>query len=90
MGTIACGYCGESFRAGRPSCPHCGSDIRTGWKDADEIEATSVELGGMNDDAYADFLEREGLTPAQVAGWNVPILVATLVLVAILVAIMWI
>ncbi len=62
MTSVECGYCGEPFRQGRLSCPHCGSDSRTGWKGADEIEAESVELGGMDDDAYSDFLEREGLS----------------------------
>ena len=90
MTTIECGYCGESFPAARPSCPHCGSDSQTGWKDADEIEATSVELGGMDDDAYQDLLKREGLAPERAVGWNVPLLVGVFVLIIILAMLAWI
>lgn len=89
MATVECGYCGESFRAGRPSCPHCGSDAQTGWKDDDAIEAESVELGGMDDDAYQDFLEREGLQRDQATGWSVPLLVGVMVLIAILALMAW-
>ena len=61
MGMATCGYCGEEFRAARPSCPHCGSDRDTGWKDGDEIDAASVEIATMDDEGYEAFLREEGL-----------------------------
>lgn len=32
------------FRTGRLACPECGSDERTGWQDAEEIDYQSVEI----------------------------------------------
>jgi glutaredoxin len=39
-----CPYCGERFRAGRPSCPHCGADRETGWLPAEDQMLAEVEL----------------------------------------------
>ena len=84
MGEYTCGYCGETFRSGRPSCPHCGSDKATGWKNADEIEATSVDLGTMDDEAYDDFLEREGLAePAAAPRQTWPLAIIGFIIVII-------
>ena len=56
------------IRADATSCPECGSDASTGWKDADEIEADCVSLPEteLADEDYAAFLERdEQLQPAR-------------------------
>lgn len=44
-----CPHCGETFPAGRLACPACGSDARTGWKDAEEIDYASVDLPEADD-----------------------------------------
>jgi hypothetical protein len=84
MESAECGYCGESFRRGRRSCPHCGSDAETGWKDEDEIQAESVELGGMSDDAYADFLAREGLGEDKASRANLAVILVTIAMIGLL------
>lgn len=90
MADVTCGYCGESFRSTRPSCPHCGSDARTGWKDADEIQAESVDLGTMDDEAYDEFLEREGLvdeprrTDRKGPNWGLALLGFLIIIVSVL------
>jgi hypothetical protein len=51
-----CPVCGESVPAGRKSCPHCGSDERSGW--SDETAQDALDLPG-EDFNYRDFAEKE-------------------------------
>ncbi|MCB9882186.1 MAG: hypothetical protein H6834_10370 [Planctomycetes bacterium] len=30
---VVCPFCHEPFAVDRESCPHCGSDVDTGWRD---------------------------------------------------------
>jgi hypothetical protein len=53
---VACPHCGERIRRNAKSCRHCGSDDRTGWSDAADLDG--VDLPGDHD--YDDSLEREG------------------------------
>lgn len=39
-----CPQCGAMVRGGRTSCRECGSDARTGWKSAEEIDYQSVDV----------------------------------------------
>ena len=41
---LACPNCGAMFPAGRISCPECGSDAETGWRNGEEISYQAVEL----------------------------------------------
>ena len=58
-----CPHCQESFPAGRPSCPHCGSDAETGWS----REGITGEAHGLpdtfSDDDYDDVLRSIGAMP---------------------------
>ncbi len=45
-----CPHCGAQFRAGRLACPECGSDAKTGWRDAEDIEYQSVEIPDTYDE----------------------------------------
>lgn len=36
--TAICGHCREEFPAGRPACPHCGSDAETGWSEDAQVD----------------------------------------------------
>jgi len=56
-----CSHCGELYREGRLSCPHCGSDAETGWSAEDYSSEFDLPDGGMDDEGYARFLETEGL-----------------------------
>lgn len=48
--------------AGRASCPHCGSDAETGWREESDPDTAAVAEDLLySDDDYADFLRREGL-----------------------------
>jgi hypothetical protein len=51
-----CPVCGEPVAAGRKSCPHCGSDERSGW--SDETGQDALDLPG-EDFNYRDFVEKE-------------------------------
>ena len=90
MAEVTCDYCGERFRSSRPSCPHCGSDAQTGWKDDDEIDAASVDLGTMDDEGYEDFLRREGLAeeptdrPNSGPRWGLALLGILIVIVSVI------
>lgn len=39
-----CPQCGAVVRGGRTSCRECGSDARTGWNTAEEVDYQAVEL----------------------------------------------
>jgi hypothetical protein len=51
-----CPVCGEPVPAGRTSCPHCGSDERSGW--SDETASDALDLPGEEFN-YRDFVEKE-------------------------------
>ncbi|MAE75399.1 MAG: hypothetical protein CMJ85_00840 [Planctomycetes bacterium] len=42
--TVVCPHCGTTFDPERLACPECGSDERTGWKSAEEIDYQSLDL----------------------------------------------
>ena len=51
-----CPNCGEFVPAGRKSCPHCGSDERSGWNE----EAAGDGLDLPDDDFnYREFVREE-------------------------------
>jgi hypothetical protein len=53
-----CPNCGESFPAGRPACPHCGSDAEAGWQDGDEVEYQSLDVpDAFDEDDYRAAIE---------------------------------
>jgi hypothetical protein len=65
------------------ACPECGSDDRTGWSDADDLETASLDLPDteMSDEDYEDFLARElGARPRKRAPLWVWVVVILLVL----------
>jgi hypothetical protein len=39
----SCPQCGDAFPAGRPACPHCGSDAQTGWSEGTDHYAFDDE-----------------------------------------------
>lgn len=43
-GGFVCPHCGAAVPGGRPACPECGSDDRTGWRDSEEVFLASVDL----------------------------------------------
>ena len=51
--TEECPHCGTTFRHGRLACPECGSDARTGWNSAEQIDYASVEIP----DTYEELVE---------------------------------
>lgn len=61
----ACPHCGEDVPARALACPACGADADTGWSDdPDDGGGTPDGYGyddDLDDDAYQDFLRREGL-----------------------------
>ncbi len=71
LGTVAsrqrpvefCPHCQESFPAGRPACPHCGSDAETGWS----REGITGEAHGIpetfTEEDYDDVLRGIGALP---------------------------
>jgi len=79
-----CEHCGESFREGRISCPHCGADAETGWKE--DAEDLSIELPetSLSDDDYADLLRREGLSEGVSKARNLRGLIILAILLALL------
>ena len=58
-----CPHCHEEYPAGRPACPHCGSDAETGWS----REGLTGEAHGLpdtfTDDDYDDVLRSIGALP---------------------------
>ena len=44
MGPMECPHCGALVPSRRICCASCGSDLETGWKDAQEIDYSSVDL----------------------------------------------
>jgi len=76
-----CPHCQESFPAGRPACPHCGSDAETGWS----REGITGESHGLpdefTDDDYDDVLRSiGGLPPRQ----RFPLWIVVTALIAVL------
>ncbi|HTB80631.1 MAG TPA: hypothetical protein VK717_07065 [Opitutaceae bacterium] len=51
-----CPACGEFVPAGRKSCPHCGSDARSGWSDEAEYDGLDLPGEAFN---YRDFVQEE-------------------------------
>lgn len=41
--TTTCPQCAGEFPAGRPACPHCGSDAQTGWSEGGDDYAFTDE-----------------------------------------------
>lgn len=56
---VACPHCGERIKRDAKACRHCGSDDRTGWSEAADLDAVDLP----EDDDYAQSLEDEGLAP---------------------------
>lgn len=54
---FACGNCGTEVKASARSCPECGADDETGWRDAyDRFHS----VPGVDDDFdYDEFVENE-------------------------------
>ena len=50
-----CPFCGGAIARDALSCPHCGSDDRTGWSEQKYLDG--IDLPG--DDEYDDMLARE-------------------------------
>ncbi|MBK8975947.1 MAG: hypothetical protein IPM29_08470 [Planctomycetes bacterium] len=59
--TFECPQCGAEVPEGRLACPECGSDDRTGWQDADELDYASVEIP----DFYEDPASARGRGPSR-------------------------
>jgi len=51
-----CPVCGEFVPAGRKSCPHCGSDERSGWSEDTQNDALDLPDEDFN---YREFVEEE-------------------------------
>ncbi len=51
-----CPVCGEFIPAGRKSCPHCGSDERSGWSEETQNDALDLPDEDFN---YREFVEEE-------------------------------
>lgn len=53
-----CPHCDREFPAGRPACPHCGSDAETGWKDPYGLEGSDADVpDAFTDEDYARTIE---------------------------------
>ena len=76
-----CQHCGALFKAGRLACPECGSDARTGWRDAEDIDYLSVDIP----DTYEEFT---GKRPATRPLWTALIVILAL-LTGILLPLLW-
>lgn len=78
-----CSFCGKSYPRRRASCPHCGSDRETGWKDEDAT--IDLDLAGeLEEEEYEALLQEEGLQPRRprpIVAWGV--LLALLAMAAI-------
>ena len=47
--------------AGKPACPACGADDRTGWQE-DDLVTTEQDLGAethLDDERYEEFLKED-------------------------------
>ena len=55
----ACANCGAAIPRGAKSCPECGADERTGWRDDDATRYDGLDLP---ESAFAD--EAEGAAPS--------------------------
>ena len=42
--TFNCPQCGYAVRAGRTSCPACGSDAETGWRSSEDVDYLSADI----------------------------------------------
>ena len=42
--TFDCPQCGYAVRAGRTSCPACGSDAETGWRSSEDVDYLSADI----------------------------------------------
>ena len=75
--TFICNNCGEEVRFTARSCPHCGADDETAWK---EGAGRPIILTREDDDFdYDDFVQRElhGKKPKNTRWW-IPVLAAIL------------
>lgn len=72
-----CPNCGEPVRVGAAVCRECGSDPRTGWQDAEEIDYQSIEVP----DGWGP--EDETAAPPATIGWRWRIVAIVLAMVLI-------
>lgn len=60
-----CPHCGSDVPARALACPECGADARAGWSDEPDWAGDLPDGYGdddeFDDDAYEEFLRREGL-----------------------------
>ena len=47
MGPMECPHCGALVPSRRICCASCGSDLETGWKDAQEIDYSSYPMRNL-------------------------------------------
>ena len=86
--TTPCPHCDADVPAGALACPACGSDAETGWSD-DADSWGGLDDDELDDEAYQEFLRREGLADddrpsrAQLER-NGTILIVALILAALL------
>lgn len=77
-----CPNCGEPLPRGASACKECGSDEKTGWKSAEDVDYEAVDL--PEDIDYEDVLANEGLAPRPVTHRRAWLLVVALALAALL------
>ncbi|KMQ52563.1 hypothetical protein CHISP_0332 [Chitinispirillum alkaliphilum] len=76
---VPCPYCGEEILCSSKSCPHCGSDEKTGWSESNYLNGIDLPDEGM----YEEIREKEfGSKNSSQAGVRWRIVVGIVVLVA--------
>jgi hypothetical protein len=58
-GSFVCPNCGTDVPANAASCPGCGADDDTGWKDDPETEAQGIAPDPMTDEDYDDYVRSD-------------------------------
>lgn len=76
-----CPNCGAEVPAGALSCPECGSDENTGWKE----DAAIYDGAGIEDPPefnHDEWLRQEGLAPTRASAKQILIIIAALLALA--------
>ena len=75
-----CPNCGEAVPAGAKSCPHCGSDERSGWNDDTYLDGVDLPGEGFDDHQSSDREFGSG-QPRGARGWLALAIAVGLILV---------
>ena len=61
MSSDYCSYCYKEMPKWSTACPHCGSDLETGWSENTYMDGVDTVGGSgyMDDEDYDDYVRRD-------------------------------